>query len=390
MLDRLASLYVKLRRFPVRTATTQAERDAIYRFRYTIYVEELEREIGGVDHERRMVCDDEDERPWSHHLYVGTPEAIDAVIRLRVWGPGEAPDSLAKSLSFERFGPAIQAMTVAEIGRFMISQKKRGAPLLLASLAYESYLLLGRDKAVDLAFSYCRPGLVPYYRRLGARPYGGEPVYAPEGMEVPLVSVMSDREYYKAMGSPMAPLVSDVFGEGRRRPVDDSSFRHLFDNGRSGVVADPEQVFESFAEQLVSDPGARRTFLSGLPEKTVELLAGSGLILDVGPDTLVTREGHAEREVFVVLDGELEVRQGERVVAKLGPGELFGEMAFFLDQGRRTASVKTLRRSRLVVLRRSFLDKLEKKDTPSMKAILLALGRVLAERLQDANRRTSE
>src|SRR5665213_76010 len=76
---------------PVKRAATAAEREAVYRFRYRIYVDELGREIGGVDHAGRRVCDDEDERPHSHHFYVGTPERIEGIVRLRVWEPGAMP-----------------------------------------------------------------------------------------------------------------------------------------------------------------------------------------------------------------------------------------------------------------------------------------------------------
>ena len=382
MKDALAALYLKLRRTPVHRATTREQREAIYRFRYSIYVEELEREIGGVDHERRMVCDDEDEAPWSHHLYVGEPGNIEGAIRLRAWGPGEIPDAMRRDLSIERFGPAIEHMTIAELGRFMIARQRRGAAMLLGSMAYETYLFLGREMKVDLAFSYCRPGLVPYYRRLGSRPYGGDLVYAPEGMEVPLVSVMSDRAYYKKVGSPMTPLVSQVFGRGKRQDVDDRSFRHLFDNDHCGVITDREAVWSQFAESLDTEATLGDSFLSGLDPRTVNQLSKRGFIVDLEAQQLVTREGHAEREMFVVLEGELEVIKGETAIAKLGRGDVFGEMAFFLERGRRTASVRTLRPSKLVLLKRSFIDDLHKTDPDGAKAILLNLGRVLAARLE--------
>ena len=86
--------------------------------------------------------------------------------------------------------------------------------------------------------------------------------------------------------------------------------------------------------------------------------------------------------MFVVLEGELEVIKGETAIAKLGRGDVFGEMAFFLERGKRTASVRTLRPSKLVLLKRSFIDDLHKTDPDGAKAILLNLGRVLAARLE--------
>ena len=43
----------------VHEAKTPEAREAIYRFRYTVYVEELGRELGGADHDRKRVCDED-------------------------------------------------------------------------------------------------------------------------------------------------------------------------------------------------------------------------------------------------------------------------------------------------------------------------------------------
>ena len=45
----------------VHEARTPEEREAVYAFRYTLYVEELGRELGGADHVHGVVRDDEDE-----------------------------------------------------------------------------------------------------------------------------------------------------------------------------------------------------------------------------------------------------------------------------------------------------------------------------------------
>jgi predicted GNAT family N-acyltransferase len=127
-----------------------------------------------VDHERRTVSDAEDAKPTSHHFYIGTLDAIQAVLRVRVWGPGQIPDDVKKSLSTARFGEAIESQSVAEMGRFMISKKIRGAGLLLGSVAMGSMRFLVEEMNVGLSFNYCCPGLVPYYRKIGFRPYGGD------------------------------------------------------------------------------------------------------------------------------------------------------------------------------------------------------------------------
>ena len=48
----------------VRIAATDAEREAVFRFRYEVYVEELGRYRGLADHEHRRLVDAEDDHSW--------------------------------------------------------------------------------------------------------------------------------------------------------------------------------------------------------------------------------------------------------------------------------------------------------------------------------------
>lgn len=372
----LAWLFMRLKQ--VHRAVSQEERDAVYRFRYRVYVEELRREIGGVDHERRMVRDTEDDQPHAHHFYVGLPNDMEGVVRLRVWGPGEMPSELAGKLSMHLFGPAQARLRTCEVGRFMIDPKRRGS-LVLPSMARRTYEFLAREQEVDVSFCNCRPGLVDYYRRLGARPYGAEPVEESEGMEVPLVSVLSDHDYYRRVHSPMAHLVRKHFGRGKRAPIDTHDFAHLFDDDGQKIITDQRSVWSEFSAALQFAPGSG-SFLDGLPEATLRQLMKSGFIMDVSEGSLITREGHVERELYIILKGEVEVFRGEQALNRLGSGEVFGEMAFFRHAGKRSASVRAVRPSRIVTLRRKWMDDFARSNPEGARAILFNLARVLAER----------
>lgn len=373
----LARLFMQLK--PVHLARTPEEREAVYRFRYRIYVEELQREIGGVDHERRMVRDAEDDKPYSHHFYAGPADNIEGVVRLRVWDAGAVPTEIAGKLSLHRFGPAQARMRTCEIGRFMIDPKRRGSRVL-PSMARRTYEFLANESRVDLSFCYCRPGLVDYYRRLGARPYGAEPVDEPEGMELPLVSVLSDYAYYRQVKSPMAHWVKKYFGRNKRAPVDTTDFAHLFDDGAQNVITDRRAVWDELSDALHAAAVAGGSFLDGLPETALRQLMAHGFIMDVPEGRLITREGHIERELYVILSGAVEVFRDGQTIARLGRGDVFGEMAFFRGEGKRWASVKAVRHSRIVTLRRKWIDDLGQANPAGAQAILFNLARVLAER----------
>jgi CRP-like cAMP-binding protein len=87
---------------------------------------------------------------------------------------------------------------------------------------------------------------------------------------------------------------------------------------------------------------------------------------------------------FVIVEGEVKVMRGNRVLARAGPGEFFGEISL-LDGGPRTASV--VADSPVVAIRlfkRSF-DKLVTQE-PKVATKILA---VVARRLREAERTIS-
>ena len=95
-----------------------------------------------------------------------------------------------------------------------------------------------------------------------------------------------------------------------------------------------------------------------------ERLAASGAWHELAPGQMLFRSGDPGDAVFVIVEGEVEVRNSTpggrdiRLVA-LGPGALVGEMAA-LDGGLRSADVAATRRSRLWrIARGALLDALE-------------------------------
>jgi signal transduction histidine kinase len=97
----------------------------------------------------------------------------------------------------------------------------------------------------------------------------------------------------------------------------------------------------------------RVPLFADLSEEDLEQLYRMAKTISIRPGELLFDEGAPGDTLYVILDGELEVtkRQGGKdvVLATRRAGEFIGEMSL-LEQGPRSASVRTLRRSRLLVI----------------------------------------
>ena len=86
-------------------------------------------------------------------------------------------------------------------------------------------------------------------------------------------------------------------------------------------------------EQLAQVP-----LFEGLSKKELKLVSQLATPLEEPEGTVLVREGATGHEFIIVLDGEIEVRKGDRVIATRGPGTYVGEIAL-LDHRPRTATV---------------------------------------------------
>lgn len=105
-------------------------------------------------------------------------------------------------------------------------------------------------------------------------------------------------------------------------------------------------------------------------------------------DTVIT-EGERGEELYIVLEGKVDVMRGEAKLTNLSPGEHFGEMALIRSQPR-SATVKSSGTSELMVIRRTdFFEILRNEHQLAVKLLWQFLG-VLADRLAATSRELGE
>jgi CRP-like cAMP-binding protein len=127
----------------------------------------------------------------------------------------------------------------------------------------------------------------------------------------------------------------------------------------------------------------------GLSDEILRELANSLERIDLQPGSTAFREGESGRDMFLLLDGEMEVlkhskRDLEARVAILGPGDWFGEMSI-LDVMPRSATVRALAPSRLIRITAHDLDTLYRRDLKSYSLMVLNIAREMSRRLRVAD-----
>ena len=129
-------------------------------------------------------------------------------------------------------------------------------------------------------------------------------------------------------------------------------------------------------------------FFSSLPAEACALLESRTRRRDFLPQSLIVREGTSDGAAYFILSGRVAVRRRDPdsgvdfVLAELGAGQMFGEMALLTGQPR-TASVLALEDTTCAVLEHADFEQ----ALVAHPKLASGLTRMLAERLVEANRR---
>ena len=193
-------------------ARTEEEKEAVYRFRYEIYVAEMGRYQSVADHERRRFREPEDDS--ARIFYVAKDGEVLATSRFN-WG-GDAPftQRLVSHYDLARFLAEIPAEAMAVGERGMVKPELRGSPIF-SELGQKSSEFIGKNR-VELIFGACEPHLLSRYVSEGSRTFAAKNINSPEsGYLIPIVNVTEDVEYLRRIGASTAAMTRDWGAEAR-------------------------------------------------------------------------------------------------------------------------------------------------------------------------------
>lgn len=365
----------------IRPGTHQAESDeekeAVYRFRYEVYVAEMGRYGEAADHERQRLEEEEDET--ARIFYAADDDGRVVATSRMSWG-GDAPFThrLIEHYMLEPFLAELppEAMAVGERG--MVRPELRGSPLFFELGEYSGQFVSANR--IQLIFGACEPHLLHRYVSQGMRTFSKKNINSAEsGYLIPIVSVVEDVEYLRRIGAPNAATSTD-FGDDARIPA---CVDRLITNG--GNVMSQNLVESGAYLQAVQGPLGdlaenQLSALEGLDESLAAKALGKSNIIECAAGDRVLKKGGVARNLFVVLEGNLEVRDGDTLIRVLSTGDVFGEMAFLLEQPR-AADVYAATDCRILSLSEGTLRKSIATEPAVAAQLLLNISKILCKRV---------
>ena len=89
----------------------------------------------------------------------------------------------------------------------------------------------------------------------------------------------------------------------------------------------------------LGDQLKRTALFAGFSDRQIEGVLAAGKERRFATGEQIIRRGDDAVAFYLIVEGSAEVRSGETVLARLGPGDYFGEMALLLEDTPRTADV---------------------------------------------------
>lgn len=352
-------------------AKTQAEKEAIYRLRYQIYIEEMHLFEDVADNENKLFSEQLDD--GARLLYAKIDDQVMGVMRVHLGKDAPLPKEFDETYDLSRFKGVVDESALAVITRFMVHKTQRGG--LLTFLFMREVAKLGVEEKINITLCDCQPHLLNLYHKVGFRCYQ-QPVYNDPhfGIIVPLLMILNDSSYFHAIGSPL----TNIFDHSDLAVLSSERIAALVGTPSVTPIIDPK---ENSFELLTNHETTR--FLDGLAPEEVESITSQGNIINCLANDRVIMRNQIAKTIFLVLDGSLIVEDAHGFRSTKSEGEIVGEVAFLLDSkriadvfaGPEGVSVLSLNESTV----KSFI---ETPSTASAK-LLLNLSKMLAAKLSE-------
>ncbi len=362
----------------IKPAKVDAEKNAIYRLRYDVYVREMNRYRNAADHEREFLREPEDD---ISRLYCAVDNTYNVVGTMRLTWGGDAPipERMIAQYDLEPFLARIPSEQIIVGERFMVTTAYRGTDLIFR--LFKTYLELVNEHRIQLIFGDCEPHLLNLYLGLGFRTYTRKNVNSAEtGYLIPLVMIPEDIDYFRQVSSPLANIVKN-FGEDCRTPACVADILAKGSAVQSERLVSKQEYWSEVHQALSRLTESRPLLFDGMSEQQIEHCLSKSNVIECRRGDRIIKKGNTAQNMYVALSGTLEVRDRDNVVGVISAGDVVGEMAFLLNTARTMDVVAATDDVRILSLSESIIKEIMKSDPESAAALLLNVSKMLCLKL---------
>ena len=185
-------------RYPTKIAYSKEEKEAIYRFRFKVYMEELHITHIAADHDKKMLFDEADK--YTVLYYVMDDREVIGTVRSQRGTEGMFLENDINFFGLGKLEGSVGYHKIAIVDRLIVAKAYRRSPLA-HELMLATYLG-GLEAGTKICFITCDEILLPMYLRYGFREYAA-PALLPSGEKrCRLVLLLCDKEHLHKVRSP--------------------------------------------------------------------------------------------------------------------------------------------------------------------------------------------
>jgi predicted GNAT family N-acyltransferase len=361
----------------VRFSATEQEFNASYQLRYKVYVEQMGRFKDMGNHELKELKDEHDDYARS---IIAIKDGV-AIGTLRLfWGQDKnfSPwliDAYHLSLFLKELDP--QQICIVE--RLMVDQCHRGGSATLRM--YKEVMHFVLDHHIEAVLLNCEPHHLNSYLKLGFKPFAEIYSYPGIGLVIPMVLITGDYEHLKRIGSPFYLLTREEdFSHCRLVSVLQNTIAQqtsIVSQSTSGKAAFLKQIYENAGPLLTTEAKIFNT----LNKDEIERILEKSHIIECKQGTHIIEKDNTAKTMFILLSGILEILRDGHLQAVIYPGDVIGEISFFLHVPRTADIVAATDNVKLLSLDEASMSRLLKIDHTLANKILINICRNLCTRV---------
>ncbi len=333
----------------LKVAQTNAEKEAVYNFRYNVYVEEMDKHRIDADLNHKMISDLFDD--WAINIYAEKSGKIVGVNRLNIAPANKFPKDIIHTLDLKRFiqlGGLEENENITLMTKLMVDKAFRNSPLLYL-LMKKSYELFA-EYDIQFGFGGCNLHLLRLYEQMGLHRYAENFIDGGYGLLFPIVMLADDVDHFRRVRSPLYRLAR----KRTNKNLDKVTWFHETFQNNSNImnsqIISADALWDFLCRTLKASPTNILPILDGLSVEEAKIFVHScGIIIQCQPNNLLTLQGEVSYSHTILLSGKLQSKTIIKPQKHYLPGDYFGANGL-TEQNKHIEDIVAIAPSQILVL----------------------------------------